>query len=53
MTPYQREEADHDGPHWPSLDALLEDIAGCLETGRSTGHRRPVVHDGRLDWDIN
>jgi cell wall assembly regulator SMI1 len=53
VTPYRREDADTDGPRWTSLDALLDDVAGCLETGRPTGYWEPVVHDGLLGWDIN
>jgi cell wall assembly regulator SMI1 len=52
VTAFRREDTDLDGPRWPSLAALVEDVAGCLEDGRPTGYWRPVVTDGLLDWEI-
>jgi hypothetical protein len=53
VTPYMREDVDNRGPGWPSLDALLDDIADCLETAQSMGRWRPFVSDGWLDWAID
>ncbi|KPM56676.1 hypothetical protein ACG83_01940 [Frankia sp. R43] len=37
---------------WPSLAAMLTDIADAVETGTDLGIWRPQVVDGRLDWEI-
>ncbi|MET7338904.1 SMI1/KNR4 family protein [Nonomuraea sp. NPDC005650] len=37
--------------HWPSYLALLRATARALETGEPIGGLRPVVRDGRLDWE--
>ncbi len=37
---------------WPSIGALLWDIADALETGRAIGDWVPVAFGGELDWKL-
>lgn len=36
----------------PSLTAVIDDIARCVETGRSFRYFTSRVVEGRLDWNI-
>jgi hypothetical protein len=36
----------------PSLGAFIATMADCLDNGTDFLHYRPVVEDGRLDWDV-
>ncbi|RJL31441.1 SMI1/KNR4 family protein [Bailinhaonella thermotolerans] len=50
---YNEEGLSFDGDRgWPSYLAMLRDIARSLEKGRRLRGDRPVVRDGRLDWDL-
>ncbi|MGF0311894.1 SMI1/KNR4 family protein [Rhodococcus sp. IEGM1428] len=50
VTEFQKVDADGAGPKWPSLSAMLTDLADSLETGTAfDGHTHFVV-DGQLRW---
>lgn len=51
VTLFEREDADGGGPTWPSLEAMLADIADALERGHSCGGWRPRVNDEVLEWE--
>jgi hypothetical protein len=40
------------GPKWPSVTAMLADLAEGLHAGRPVGGWQPVVDHGRLDWEV-
>ncbi|OZC75227.1 hypothetical protein CH251_10675 [Rhodococcus sp. 06-462-5] len=50
VTEFQKVDADGAGPKWPSLSAMLADLADALETGGSFDGRTPAVVDGQLRW---
>lgn len=37
---------------WPSLGALLSDVADAIEAGRPIGRWAPVAYGGELDWKL-
>ncbi|WP_032405457.1 hypothetical protein [Rhodococcoides fascians] len=51
VTEFQKVDADSAGPKWPSLSAMLTDLADSLENGTVfDGHTHSVV-DGQLRWE--
>jgi hypothetical protein len=52
VTAYDKVDADNSGPRWPSVTAMLTDIAEALHTASPIGYWQPEVEDGRLDWRI-
>jgi hypothetical protein len=42
----------HLGPKWPSVTAMLADLAEGLHAGRPVGGWQPVVDHRRLDWEV-
>lgn len=52
VTEYMREDAAVDGPTWPSVSAMLEDIADALEGGNASNGYRPTVEEGLLTWAL-
>lgn len=37
---------------WPSVGALLSEVAAALESGHPVGHWVPVAFGGQLDWKL-
>ena len=50
VTEFEKVDADGAGPKWPSLSAMLTDLADSLETGSAFDGRTPAVVDGQLRW---
>ncbi|WP_072803555.1 SMI1/KNR4 family protein [Rhodococcoides yunnanense] len=54
VTAFDKVDADQGGPKWPSLGAMLADLADSLETGGEFDEQwTPHVVDGKLSWDLN
>jgi cell wall assembly regulator SMI1 len=51
VTLFEREDADTGGPTWPSVDAMLADLADALEQGHSCGGWRWRIDNGALAWE--
>ncbi|CCQ13607.1 putative uncharacterized protein [Rhodococcus sp. AW25M09] len=47
---FEKVDADGAGPKWPSLSAMLTDLADSFQTGRAFDGRTPAVVDGQLRW---
>jgi hypothetical protein len=47
-----RGDSDTGGVRWPSVEAMLLDVANCMGQGGQSGHWQPVVRDGLVDWDV-
>jgi cell wall assembly regulator SMI1 len=47
---YDHEQGALFPPPWPSLTALLTDVAASLAGGTALGNLVPAVSDGRLSW---
>lgn len=43
-------DADADGPTWPSVTAMLSDVADALEQDRPSAGWQPQVCGSELDW---
>lgn len=52
VTEYLREDADHSGPRWMSLDSMLADTAQCLARHQASGIWTPIVDQGYLTWTV-
>lgn len=53
ITQYGRDTADESGPTWPSLAALLDDLATALETGATfDNHWHAVAESATLTWNF-
>jgi cell wall assembly regulator SMI1 len=53
VTEFVKGGADWDGPVWPSVAAMLADLATGLDAGRPVGGwRLPRVDRGCLDWEV-
>ena len=52
VTEYLREDADHSGPRWTSLGAMLADTAHCLTMQQASDIWTPTVDQGYLTWTI-
>jgi len=53
ITQYGRDTADESGPTWPSLAALLDDLATALATGATFDeHWHAVTESGTLTWNF-
>jgi cell wall assembly regulator SMI1 len=52
VTEFVSGDADVSGPLWPSVEAMLSDVADALHLDRPVCGRLPVVFDGELDWDF-
>jgi cell wall assembly regulator SMI1 len=52
VTEFVKGDADPWGPKWPSVTAMLADLAEGLQAGRPVGRWLPVVLHGRLDWEV-
>ena len=52
VTELVKGNADTWGPKWPSVTAMLADLAEGLHAGRPVGGWQPVVDHGRLDWEV-
>ena len=52
VTEYAREDTDSRGPRWPSIEAMIAELADSLEQRISIAGRLPVVENGTLDWDV-
>lgn len=52
VTEYAREDTDSWGPRWPSLDAMLGELADSLEQHSPAAGRLPIVENGTLDWEV-
>lgn len=51
VTEFEKVDADGEGPKWPSLSAMLTNLADSLETGKAFDGRTPTVVDGELRWE--
>ena len=49
---HDRDEGATREPKWPSVTAMLEDVATALESGEACDGWRPIVEDGQLSWDL-
>jgi cell wall assembly regulator SMI1 len=52
VTEFVKGDADTRGPKWPSVTAMLADLADGLHAGRPVGRWQSVVDHGRLSWDV-
>ncbi|MDQ1635802.1 MAG: hypothetical protein QOJ32_2611 [Frankiaceae bacterium] len=52
VTEYSREDAAWRGPRWPSLAAMLDDVADSLEQRRPAGHWYPTIEGEQLRWIV-
>ena len=52
VTEFVKGDADTWGPKWPSVTAMLADLAEGLQAGRPVGGWQPVLIHGRLDWNV-
>ncbi|AJW41012.1 hypothetical protein NY08_3002 [Rhodococcus sp. B7740] len=50
VTEFEKVDADGAGPKWPSLTAMLTELADSLETGTAFDGRTPTVVDDQLHW---
>ncbi|RIJ76817.1 hypothetical protein D1871_10350 [Nakamurella silvestris] len=50
VTAWDHTAADQHGPIWPSLTAMVADLAAALEGGTECNGYLPGVHQGRLGW---
>ncbi|MDI9894276.1 hypothetical protein QM797_06010 [Rhodococcus sp. IEGM 1381] len=50
VTEFQKVDADGAGPKWPSLSAMLTDLADSLENGTVFDGQTPFVVNGQLRW---
>lgn len=48
VTEFVKGDADSRGPRWPSVTAMLTDVAEALRAGRPVGHWHPAAEDGAL-----
>ena len=48
VTPYLQGDADTHGPFWPSVSAMLEEVADSLESGVECAGCLPTVEEGEL-----
>ena len=49
---FAKEDADQGRMNWPTIDALLDDVASVLERNQPCRGWIPVVQSGVLDWDL-
>jgi cell wall assembly regulator SMI1 len=52
VTEYDKTDADNSGPRWPSVTAMLTDVAEALHATSPIGYWQPEVEDGRLNWRL-
>ncbi|MCW3841896.1 hypothetical protein ONA70_17495 [Micromonospora yasonensis] len=52
VTEFLKGDADTDGPKWPSVTAMLADLAEGLTAGRPVGGGQPSVSDQQLHWQV-
>jgi cell wall assembly regulator SMI1 len=52
VTEFVKVDLDTWGVKWPSVTAMLADLADGLHAGRPVGRWQPVVDHGRLSWDV-
>lgn len=52
VTEFQKVDADGAGPKWPSLSAMLTELADSLEAGTAFEGHTPAVVDGELRWQL-
>jgi cell wall assembly regulator SMI1 len=46
-----KDQWQYDGPKWPSVAALLSELAVALTNRTEMDGFGPVIEDGRLTWD--
>jgi cell wall assembly regulator SMI1 len=49
---YDNVDVDYQGRQWPSVTAMLTDVADALRTASPVGYWQPEVEDGTLSWRI-
>ncbi|MEV6637822.1 SMI1/KNR4 family protein [Actinoplanes sp. NPDC051470] len=47
---HRKDEWNYDRPIWPSVTAMLSDVADALVNGTEIERRHAEIVDGRLDW---
>lgn len=52
VTEFAWGEGDTRGPIWPSVEAMLTDIAESLENSRPSNGYVPIAVDGALTWEL-
>ena len=52
VTEFAKGDLDCHGPRWPSVTAMLADVADGLDTGTAVGYWKPAVENGRLTWRV-
>jgi cell wall assembly regulator SMI1 len=50
LSPFDPESPEI-SPEWPSVEAMLRDVADSMERGRTADGWRAVVEDGQLTWE--
>lgn len=50
---YDKVEGDSGGPKWPSVSAMLAEVAEALRSGNPIGYWRPDVDEGWLAWRLD
>ncbi len=50
VTEFVKGNADSDGPRWPSVTAMLTEVADALDRDLTVGGWRPVVDNASLTW---
>lgn len=53
VTAYFKGDADGYGPLWPSVTAMLHEVAASLADGTPINHQYPKTADGRLEWTFD
>jgi hypothetical protein len=53
VTEFVKGDVDTWGSKWPSVAAMLADLAEGLQAGRPVGRWQPIVNHGRLDWEAS
>lgn len=52
VTEFAKGDADTWRPAWPSVTAMLAELASALEQGRAVGGFRPRVEGAHLAWEV-
>jgi cell wall assembly regulator SMI1 len=52
VSDWDRDEGALDEPTWPSITAMLEDVADAVRNGRASNGWAPTVVDGELTWEL-
>ncbi|WP_076482645.1 hypothetical protein [Williamsia sterculiae] len=47
---FDKVDADDDATTWPSIGALLADVATAIDTGEAFDGSTPTIENGELTW---